>query len=73
MRSSFLKEIKAILPYFLKHKNVWSNYDEEADCLYFHFKEPNHADHSEMTDDDIIIRYDGDEIVGFTVLNASKR
>jgi len=26
-----------------------------------------------MTDDDVIIRYDGDEIVGLTILRASQR
>ncbi len=67
------KDIKSVLPYFMKHKNVWSNYDQEADILYMHFKKPNHADHSEMTEDEIIIRYEKDEVVGLTVLNASKR
>lgn len=66
-------EILSILPYFMKHRNVWSNYDQEADTLYMHFKKPNHADHSEMTEDDIIIRYENDEKVGLTVLHASKR
>jgi uncharacterized protein YuzE len=28
---------------------------------------------SEMTDDDLIVRYDGDEIVGLTILHASQR
>ena len=73
MESVITKEIKEILPYFIKHKNVWSNYDEEAECLYFHFKKPNNADYTEMTDDDIIIRYENEEIIGLTVLNASKR
>lgn len=26
-----------------------------------------------MTDEDVIIRYEGDDIIGFTVLHASKR
>jgi uncharacterized protein YuzE len=73
METIAVKEIKEILPYFMKHRNVWSNYDEEADCLYFHFKKPNKADLTEMTDDDIIIRYENNEIIGLTVLNASKR
>ena len=60
------------MPFFIKHRNVWSNYDEEADCLYFHFIKPNNADNIEMTDDEIIIRYENDEIIGLTVLNASK-
>lgn len=41
--------------------------------LYLHFKKPNHADRSEMTDDDIIIWYENYEIIGLLVLNASKR
>ena len=66
-------DIKSVLPYFMKHKNVWTNYDQEADTLYMHFKKPNHADFSEMTEDEIIIRYEDNEIVGLTILNASKR
>ena len=35
---------------------------------------PQSADDSEMTDDDIVIRYDDAEaIVGLTILNASQR
>ncbi len=67
------KDIKNFLPYFLKYKNVWANYDEEVDILYLHFKKPNHADNSKMTDDDIIVRYENNEIIGLSVLNASKR
>lgn len=73
MEESALNEIKNMLPYFLKHKNVWVNYDEEADVLYMHFKKPNHADHSEMTDDDMIVRYENLEVIGISVLHASKR
>jgi uncharacterized protein YuzE len=53
--------------------NLWSSYDEEADVLYINFKKPSYATDSELTDDDIIIRYDGDEIIGYTILNATKR
>jgi len=52
---------------------MWYSYDEEADVLYLNFKKPSHADDSELTDDDIIIRYEKGEIVGITVLHASKR
>ncbi len=67
------QEINQILPYFLKHKNLWTSYDNEADVLYVHFKKNNIADDSEMTDDDIIIRYANEEIIGLTILNASER
>jgi uncharacterized protein YuzE len=52
---------------------VWLTYDAEADTLYVNYKKPSHATDSEMTDDDVIIRYAGEEVVGFTVLRASKR
>ena len=73
MERAIINETKTILPYLVRRKNVWSNYDQEADILYMHFKKPNHADNSEMTDDDIIIRYEKEEVVGLSILNASKR
>ena len=55
------------------HRYLWSSYDAEVDVLYINFKKPSHATDSEMTDDDVIVRYDGEEVVGLTVLHASKR
>jgi len=52
---------------------LWSSFDAEADVLYINFKKPCHATDSELTDDDVIIRYENDEVVGLTVLHASKR
>jgi uncharacterized protein YuzE len=72
MEAAVIKDIIKILHWFIRHKNIWSDYDLEADTLYVHFKKPNHADHSEMTEDDIIVRYEKDEIIGMTILNASK-
>ncbi len=69
----FFKEMSHLIHFFLRHKNVWSDYDVEVDTLYVHFKKPNHSDHSEMTEDDIIVRYEKDEIIGMTILNARKR
>lgn len=53
--------------------NIWLSYDEEADVLYINFKEPSLADDSELTDDDVIVRYEQNTIIGYTVLHASKR
>ncbi len=52
---------------------LWSSYDPEADVLYVNFKKPSHATDSELTDDDVIIRYEGEGVVGLTVLHASRR
>jgi uncharacterized protein YuzE len=50
-------------------------YDAEADVLYIDFHNPpQSAEDTELTDDDVLIRYGSqDEIVGLTVLHASKR
>ena len=50
-----------------------SSYDEEGDVLYVQFREAGPASDSELTDDDIIVRYDGEQLVGITVLHASQR
>ncbi|MBI4287174.1 MAG: DUF2283 domain-containing protein [Chloroflexi bacterium] len=52
---------------------MWSTYDQEADVLYLNFKKPSHADDSELTDDDTIVRYEKGDVIGITVLHASKR
>lgn len=54
-------------------KYLWSSYDAEADVLYTNFKKPSRATDSELTDDDVIIRYEKEEIIGITILHASKR
>ena len=54
-------------------KQMWSSYDSEVDTLYLTFKKPSHADDSEMTDDDMIVRYENGEVVGLTILHASQR
>lgn len=52
---------------------VWLSYDREADTLYINFKKPSRATDSELTNEDVIVRYDGDSIIGLTVLHASQR
>ena len=52
---------------------LWSSYDTEADVLYVNFKKPSHADDSELTDNDVIIRYEQGQVIGLTILNASQR
>jgi uncharacterized protein YuzE len=51
----------------------WLSYDEEADTLYVNLKKPSYATDSEPTENDVIVRYENDEVAGFTVLHASIR
>ena len=51
---------------------AWFDYDKEADVLYVSFARPQQATDSEMSEDDIIVRRRGKQIVGLTILNASR-
>jgi len=57
----------------INKNNVWISHDKEADVIYINFKKSSNPDDSELTDDDIIIRYEEGEVVGLTILHASKR
>ncbi|MBI3585434.1 MAG: DUF2283 domain-containing protein [Nitrospinae bacterium] len=54
-------------------EHIWIDYDKEADVLYLSFRKPQRAKKTIETDDDILIRKDGDKIIGITILNASNR
>lgn len=74
-REEMIKEIFKATPYLLKFpkKRMWIDYDREADVLYINFKKPQKATDSEMLKRGILIRYQGDEVVGLTILEASQR
>jgi uncharacterized protein YuzE len=72
--------IQPLLGELARYKNnqeqsfIGASYDSLGDVPYMSFHEPNIAAEIEVTDDDIIVRYDEREkIIGFTILNASKR
>jgi uncharacterized protein YuzE len=75
MATVSIAEYLDLVPALLRapHRTVWSSYDAEADVLYLNFKKPSTATDSELTDEDIIVRYEGNEVIGLTVLHASKR
>lgn len=71
-------EVKSVLNHVpelldVPYSRIWAVYDKEADVLYLNFKKPSHADDSELTDDDLTVRYEKGSVVGITVLNASRR
>jgi len=70
-----VEKVLGLVPELLEmpHTRIWTTYDKEADVLYINLKKPSHADHSELTEDDIIIRYEKGEVIGITILNVSKR
>ena len=66
----YLKLIPAVQ--HAPQRYLWSSYDAEADVLYINFKKPSVATDSELTHNDIIVRYEGKKVIGFTILNATK-
>jgi len=54
-------------------RQVWIDYDKEADVLYMSFRKPQRATETVELDDDMLLRKDGEKIVGLTILNASIR
>lgn len=68
-------EVLESLPHLLRlpSKQIWFDFDEDADVLYVSFERPQGATDSELTEDGVLMRYRGDQLVGMTVLNASKR
>ena len=70
-----IEEYLKLVPALRQSPNhlLWSSYDSDADTLYVNFKKPSLATDSEITDDDVIVRYENGEVVGLTILHASKR
>jgi len=57
----------------LSARQVWIDYDNEADVLYMSFRKPQRATETIELDDDMLLRKDDETIVGLTILNASIR
>lgn len=75
MEEAVVVELLQSLPHLLKlpSKQVWFDFDEEADVLYVSFERPQGATDSELTEHGVLTRYRGDQLVGVTILNARKR
>lgn len=57
-----------------EQRSLWMSYDAEADVLYINFYyPPKTATESEVTDDDVVIRYENDEVIGLTILSVQTR
>jgi len=71
-----IQDISAAVPYLVQFptRRAWIDYDQEADVLYISLRRPQKATDSEFLEDQgILLRYRGKELVGVTILEASKR
>lgn len=57
----------------LPSKQIWFDFDEEADVLYVSFERPQGATDTELTEDGVLMRYRNNQLVGVTILNVRQR
>ncbi len=71
-----VEDISWAVPHLIRFPTgrAWLDYDREADVLYISLKRPQKATDTEFLEDEgILLRYKGKELVGVTVLEASRR
>ncbi len=70
-----LDDISDAVPHLIRFpdRKAWIDYDEQADVLYISLKRPQRAtDTKFLADKGILLRYRAKDLVGVTVLDASK-
>jgi len=76
MEQRILKNVYPVLPSVLrlaeKQAQVWFDYDKKVDVLYINFEKPQVATDSELLDNDVLVRERHGEVIGLTVLHASR-
>lgn len=74
MDKTIINKMYSILPEILimAKKSVWFDYDKEADVLYVSFQHPQRATETTPFDNNILLRRCDKELVGLTILQASK-
>lgn len=72
---SFVQQWQTLASHIVKLPihHIWIDYDREADVLYLSFRKPQQATKTIETDDDLLIRKEGNKIFGITILNASTK
>ena len=69
----FIKDCLVLASDMIKFssKQIWIDYDEGADVLYMSFRKPQRASKTIEISEDILLRKNGEDIVGITIMNAS--
>jgi uncharacterized protein YuzE len=75
LNPNVMRSVTQAIPLLLKFpaQRFWVDYDTEADVLYISFQRPQQTTDTAMTDEGILLRYRGKDLVGITVLDASTR
>ena len=67
-----MKRFKPVLT-VSKLEELDVDYDEEADVLYISFGQPTAASDSKILENDVVVRYKGERIIGLTIPSLKKR
>jgi uncharacterized protein YuzE len=68
-RAKEVNDLISPLPRLLAFsRQVWLDYDNEADVLYVSFRKPQQADDSEL-EDNVVYHYRDGELVGLTIID----
>ena len=59
-------------PLLALSRQIWIDYDDEADVLYLSFRKPQQATDSEL-DGDVIYHYRQGDLVGLTIIGLRDR
>ncbi|NUM66198.1 DUF2283 domain-containing protein [candidate division KSB1 bacterium] len=54
-------------------KNLWFDFDDEADVLYLSLERPQNATDTDLLEDGVLIRTRGRKVVGITITNFSRK
>ena len=75
LKPGVVRNVRAAVPLLLGFPmdRFSVDYDKEADVLYISSRRPQRATDTQMTEDGILLRYRGSDLVGITVLEASTR
>jgi uncharacterized protein YuzE len=75
MAEIVVEEILGAVPFLRKSgsQHLSFDFDEQADVLYVSLEKPQMATDTDPMDDQTLLRYSEDRLVGITLLNMSKR
>jgi len=73
--ATLVKEIFKALPHLKKvgAKNLWFDFDNEADVLYISLERPQNATDTDILEDGVLLRTRGKKVVGITITNFSHK
>lgn len=69
------KELFKALPHLrmVGAKNLWFDFDDEAEVLYISLERPQNATDTDMLEDGVLLRTRGKKVVGITITNFSRK